>query len=139
MECEAFTMGEEAYKDRAMAHETYKNADPLVRIKEQRRARRQHEEMKAIGRRRLTPHTSCICAQTMTAAKRVTTLMLTDQDPGEAIGEAITGGACGASGIEGQETKATEWIHLPLPTPVVQHLEVEQLRKQEVEKETHRR
>ena len=68
----------------------------------------------------------------------MTALILTDQDPGEAIGEAITGGAYGASGIEGHEPEATKWVNLPLPTPVVQHLDVEGMRKQDAEKAAHK-
>ena len=115
MECEAFTIGEEAYKDRIRAHEEYKNVDPLMRLKAQRRARRQTEEMKVADQKRAAPQASFICAQSLTMAKRMTTLILTDKDPEEAIGDATSGGASGASGVETQETKTAEWIRLPLP------------------------
>ena len=92
-----------------------------------------------MDRRRVAPQTSFICAQTLTAAKRTTTLILTDQESGEVSGEAITGGACGASGIGGPEPEATRWVHLPLPTPTVRHLEVEEVKRQDAEKAAHNR
>ena len=70
-------------------------------------------------------------------AKRMTTLMLANKDPDETIGDASSGGASGASGVESQESETTEWIRLPLPPPIVEHIEVEQLRQQEAEEEAH--
>ena len=55
MECEAFTMGKEAYKDRIKAHDEYKDADPRIKLKAQRRDRRNTEEMKASDRKRQRP------------------------------------------------------------------------------------